>query len=103
MAETGYTISVWINDERFDKLQSSPVAGMVKEVFAGLKVIQVPVTEAQKDRILNQFPSAKCDTATTRTIELLPRAAKDLLFDLVAETRSAEVVDRFLKAVESRP
>lgn len=103
MADTGYTINIWINEERFGKLQSSPVAGMVKEVFAGLKVIQVPVTEEQKDRILKQFPSAKCDTATTRTIELLPRVAKDLLFDLVAETRSTEVVDRFLKAVESRP
>lgn len=103
MAEAGYKINVWINEERFARLQNSPVADLVKEVFAGLKVIQVPVTEEQKDRILKRFPSAKCDTATTRTIELLPRAAKDLLFDLVAENRSVEVVDQFLSAMESRP
>lgn len=102
MAEPVYGINVWINEERFARLQQSPVAHLVREVFAGLKVISIPVTEEQKDRILRQFPSAKCDTATTRTIELLPRAAKDLLFDLVAETGSVEVVERFLESVQSK-
>ncbi len=103
MADPAYRINVWINEERFARLQNSPVADMVREVFAGLKVIEVPVSEEQKDRILKRFPSAKCDTATTRTIELLPRAAKDLLFNLVAENRSVEVVDRFLETVEAQP
>lgn len=98
MSEPVYNISLWINEERFARLADTPVADLVKEVFAGLKVIRVPVTESQKDRLLKRFPSAKCDTATTRTIELLPRPAKDLLFELVAEARSVEVVDRFLEA-----
>lgn len=100
MGQEGYPINIWINEERYEKLQRSGLGSMAKDVLAGLKVIQVPTTPEQKDAILKKFPTAKCDTATTKTIELLPRTTKDKLFDLVAEKRSLNVVGEFLKSLE---
>lgn len=94
-----YPINIWVNEERYEKLRGTPVAEMVKDVLAGLKVIQVPTTVEQKDEILKRFPMAKFDTATTRTIELLPREAKDKIFDLVVEKRSVNVIEDFLNSL----
>jgi hypothetical protein len=99
MAEEVYPINIWINEDRYKKLERSAVAGMVKDVLAGMKVIQVPTTAEQKDEMLKRFPMAKFDTATTRTIELLPREVKDKIFDLVAEKGSVNVIDDFLRSL----
>jgi hypothetical protein len=103
VGDAPYFIDVWVNEERYERLRGSPVADLVREVFAGLQVIRVPVSEEEKDRILERFPAAKCDTATTRTIELLPRAAKDRLFALVAERRRVDVAGDFLRLLEEEP
>jgi len=97
MAET-YPINIWINEERLDKLQKAGLAGMAKEMLAGLKVLQVPNTEKQKDAILKLFPMAKFDSATTKSIELLPRAVKDKIFDLVVQRKSLDIMDEFIKS-----
>lgn len=91
------TINIWINEERYEKLQKAGLANMAQEVLAGLKVIKVPVTEEQKDKILKVFPTAKYDSATTKSIELLPREVKDKIFDMVVEKQSLEIMDEFLK------
>lgn len=97
--EQVYPINVWINEERYQRLQQANLANLAKDVLAGLKVLQVPVTAGQKDILLKKFPTAKCDTATTKTIELLPRAAKDRLFDLMVEKQKVEVMEDFLKSL----
>lgn len=97
MSNEVYPINIWINEERYEKLKGTPVADMVQDVLAGLKVIQIPTTAEQKDEILRRFPMAKFDTATTRTIELLPREAKDKIFDLVVEKQRVNVIEDFLK------
>lgn len=99
MQQASYAINLWINEERYEKLQQAGVAYMAEDVLAGLKAIQVPVTEEQKNALLKRFPVAKCDTATTKTIELLPRDAKDQLFELVVEKQTVGVVGEFLKAL----
>ena len=99
MSETVYPINIWINEERYEKLKAAGLSDMTKDVLAGLGVIQVPTTAAQKDAILSKFPKAKCDTATTKTIELLPREVKDRLLDLVLQKRSVNVVDEFLASL----
>lgn len=93
--EAEFNINVWINEERLHEL-SGDIVSQVQDVLAGLKVILVPATAAQKDELLRRYPAAKCDTATTRTIELLPRAAKDRLFRLVVQRQSVDVLDAFL-------
>jgi len=91
-----YPINIWINEERFEKLQKAGLADMAIEVLAGMKVLPVPTTEKQKDEVLKLFPTAKFDTATTKSIELLPRKVKDKIFDLVILKKSLNVMDEFI-------
>ncbi len=91
-----YPINVWINEERFEKLQKAGLADMAIEVLAGMKVLPVPTTEKQKDEVLKLFSTAKFDTATTKSIELLPREVKDKIFDLVILKKSLNVMDEFI-------
>lgn len=91
-----YPINIWINEERFEKLQKAGLADMAKEVLAGMKVLPIPTTEKQKDEVLKLFPMAKFDSATTKSIELLPREVKDKIFDLVIMKKSLNVIDEFV-------
>jgi hypothetical protein len=96
MAET-YPINIWINEERLEKLQAAGLAGMCKEVLAGLKVLAVPNTAEQRDKVLKIFPMAKYDSATTKSIELLPKKVKDEIFDLIVKKKSLDVIDDLIK------
>jgi hypothetical protein len=95
MAQT-FPINIWINEERLDKLQRAGLAHLAQEVFAGLKKLPVPTNEEQRDTILRRFPTAKYDSATTKSIELLPRDIKDRIFTLVVEKKTLNVIDAFL-------
>jgi len=101
MSEEKYPINLWVNEERYEKLKSAGLADLCKEMLAGLKVIQVYANEDQKNEILRLYPMAKFDTATTKSIELLPRKVKDRIFDLIVEKQSIDVIDEFLKSHHS--
>ncbi len=92
-----YPINVWVNEERFAKLNEAGLAHLTKEVMAGLKVIHVYADDAQKDKLLENYPGAKYDSATTGSIELLPRKVKDQIFDLVVRNKNTDVLGEFLK------
>ena len=96
MAET-YPINIWINEERYEKLQAAGLGKMAQEMLAGLKVLRVPTNESQREQILQKYPMAKFDSATTKSIELLPRAVKDAIFKLIVEKKSVDVMGEFLK------
>ena len=98
MTEEKYPINLWVNEERYEKLQKTGLADMCEEMMAGLKVIRVYTNDAQKDKILKAFPTAKFDSATTKSIELLPREVKDKIFDLIVQKRSIDVIDDLLKS-----
>jgi hypothetical protein len=95
MAEK-YPINIWINEERYEKLRAANLAGMCEEMLAGLKVLRVYADDAQKDKILKVFPTAKFDSATTKSIELLPRDVKDAIFDKIVEKKSVDIMGDFL-------
>lgn len=97
MSET-YPINIWINEERLEKLQKAGLADMAKEMLAGLKVLPVPNTEKQRDEILKLFPMAKFDSATTKSIELLPKDIKDQIFDFVVKKKNLNVMDEFIQS-----
>ncbi|MDL1970664.1 MAG: hypothetical protein LWW94_06770 [Candidatus Desulfofervidaceae bacterium] len=101
MLET-YPINIWINEERFEKLKAANLADMAVDRLGGMKVIQVQCTEEQKDKILKHFPMAKFDTATTKSIELLPREVKDKIFDIAIKLKSIgpDVIDEFFKSLD---
>jgi len=98
MSQT-FPINIWINEERLDKLQRAGLAHLAQEVFAGLKKLPVPTNEDQRDAILKKFPMAKFDSATTKSVELLPRDAKDKIFDLVVAKKTLDVIDAFLVSI----
>ncbi|MCD6575499.1 hypothetical protein J7K97_07500 [Candidatus Aerophobetes bacterium] len=95
-----YPINIWINDERYEKLRQAGLADMAEEVLAGMRVIKLQCTEKQKDEILRLYPMAKFDTATTKSIELIPSDAKEEMFNLVIRRKSLDVIDEFLKNVK---
>jgi hypothetical protein len=95
MAET-YPINIWINEERFKALQDAGLANLLKEELAGMKVLIVPCNEAQRDKVLKVYPMAKYDAATTKSIELLPKAVKDKIYAMVVKNKSLNVMDEFL-------
>jgi hypothetical protein len=97
MAET-FPINVWINEERYEKLLCAGLGQMAQEMLAGLKVLRVPTTEQQREEILKKYPMAKFDSATTKSIELLPRNVKDKIFDLIVEKKTIDVIAEFLKS-----
>ena len=96
MAEEKFPINIWVNEERYDKLQAAGLADMCEEMLAGLKVIRVYANSAQRDKVLQVFPTAKFDSATTKSIELLPREVKDAIFDKVVEKKSIDILEDFL-------
>jgi hypothetical protein len=99
MAET-YPINIWINEDRFAKLQKAGLEGLTVEMLAGLKVLRVPTDAAQRDEILKIFPMAKYDSATTKSIELLPKAVKDKIFDMIVAKKSLEIMGEFIKSAK---
>jgi hypothetical protein len=88
MAEEKFPINIWINEERLDKLRQAGLGDLPEEMLAGLKVLRVYANAAERDKILKVFPTAKFDSATTKSIELLPREVKDKMFDQVVEKMS---------------
>ncbi len=99
MIET-YPISIWINEGRYKKLQEAGLSDMAKDVLAGMKVLQLECTEAQKNEILKLYPMAKFDTATTKSIELLPAEVKDKMFELVVKRNNLDIMEEFLKSLK---
>ena len=96
MAVEKFPINIWVNEERYEKLREAGLSDMCEEMLAGLKVIRVYADEAQRDKLLKAYPTAKFDTATTKSIELLPKDVKDTIFDKVVERHSIDILDEFL-------
>ncbi|HTQ16026.1 DUF6955 family protein [Mycobacterium sp.] len=92
-------INVWINDERLEALKQAGMSEFADEAFAGMMLLEIYTTEEQKNVILQRYPAAKYDSATTRSIELLPKIAKDRLLALSIEmhSRGPEVTSRFIE------
>ena len=91
------SIIVWINEKRHYMLNKVGLGDLTKDVLAGMKLLPLRCTEEQKGRILELYPDAKFDSATTNSIELLPAEAKDKLFNLTIKKGSLDIIDEFLK------
>jgi len=85
-------IPIWINEDRFEKLKAAGLADLTKDVLAGMRSLLIKCTLTQKDRLLKMYPNAKFDSATTKTIELLPKDAKEVEEFLCQGTPMCEVI-----------
>lgn len=102
MANT-YPINIWINEERYNRLNKAGLANMAQDMLAGMKVLRLCCSEEQKNRILELFPMAKYDASTTKSIELLPVRTKDNMLELVIEKERLDIIDEFLKSASPPP
>ncbi|MBA7524792.1 hypothetical protein ES705_16936 [subsurface metagenome] len=91
------SINIWINEERDEMLRQAGLANLAQDALARMKVLQLYCTKEQKDRILKLYPMAKYDSATTKSIELLPAEIKNELFNLIIKNKSLDIVNSFLK------
>jgi len=98
VAET-CSINLWVNEERYDKLNEIGLAYVTKDVLAGMKVLPLQCTTEQRDKILKLYPMAKYDSATTKSVELLPAEAKDKMFNLVIKKGSLGIIEEFLQSM----
>ncbi|MBI4963741.1 MAG: hypothetical protein HY913_10745 [Desulfomonile tiedjei] len=98
MAEEKFPINIWINEDRLEKLRQAGLGELPEEMLAGLKVLRVYANAVERDKILKVFPTAKYDSATTKSIELLPREVKDKMFDKVVQKKSIDIMSDFLAA-----
>ena len=92
-----YSINIWINEERNEKLVNTGLADLTKDALAGMKILQLNCTKEQKDRFLKFYSQAKFDSATTKSIELLPAEVKEDLFNLIVRRKSLDIIEEFLK------
>ncbi len=90
-------VYIWINEERYEKLQKVGLGGMTKDVLAGMRVLQIQCSEQQKDKLLALYPMAKFDIATTKSIELLPADVKNRILELAIKNKALDVIGEFLK------
>lgn len=102
-AEKMIKVNVWINEERLEALANAGMADLANEAFAGMKLLEIYTTEEQKNTVLQRYPGSKYDSATTRSIELLPKTAKDRLLELSIAMHSTgpDVMGRFLEETQA--
>jgi len=70
------SINIWINEERNEKLVNAGLAHLTKDALA------------------------KFDSATTKSIELLPAEVKEKLFNLIIEQKSLDIIKEFFKSIK---
>ncbi len=95
-----YPINIWINEEKYNELVKVGLSDMTHEVLAGMRVLQLKCTLEQKNRILKLYPVAKFDSATTKSIELVPAEAKDKMFNLVIKNGNLDIIGKYLECVK---
>jgi len=95
-------IFIWCDEEKIKRLREKGLEELAKDVLAGMKRIEVTLSEDQLERVLKLFPNAKYDKSTTNSIELLPKAFKEALFEKILEQGKVdeEVVERVIKEFE---
>ena len=92
-----YPINIWINEERHDKLSKVGQADITEDVLTGMKVLRLYCTAKQKDQLLKLCSMAKYDSATNKSIELLPAEVNNKIFDFVIERKRLNTIVEFLK------
>ena len=73
---------------------------LAKEVFAGMRVLLVLCNGNQKKELLKQYPQAKYDHSTTKSIELLPAELKTRRFNEILNKKDLDVMGDILKEIK---
>jgi len=94
-----YTLEVFLDDYRLNKIKGTPVENQVEAVFGGeLKVLRVKVGEEVKNEVLKAFESARIDSRACITDT--PVAFRRALFEEIVKQKS--LGEEVVKAVLAR-
>jgi hypothetical protein len=89
-----YLITVPLDDEKIKKLEEAGLGGQITEV-GGKKVIQVTLPQRNQRKFGKAFPKAVLNDKTGE-VDGFPEDAANLLFDVVIENKTVEVIHLFL-------
>ncbi len=98
-----YKIELPLDRKRIERIEKEApeLKQYIKEAFGGLlKLLEVEVTAEQWSKIQSDFPVAR--TTPHGTIEQLPKAFKEALFDAVVRLKKLDpsVIDEVYKNIE---
>ena len=100
-----YLINVFLNDDKIKKLKESGLGEHITEVD-GKKAIKVTLPKKNQRKFVKAFPKAVLNDQTAE-VEGFPEDAANLLFDIVIESKTVEVMHLFLmkafKPLAGRP
>jgi len=88
MNMTGYTINIFLNDERLKKLEEAQLTDQVKEID-GKKAIQVAFSDKENKKMKKGFPDLVFDASNGCVI---PEHAENILFDIVVTAKTVDVI-----------
>jgi hypothetical protein len=83
-----YNINIFLDDERFKKIEEVQLAGSVK-MIDGKKAIQVPFTDKEHKKLIKGFPDLAFDASNSCVI---PENAEKTLFDIVVSMKTVDVM-----------
>ena len=89
-----YLIRVPVNDEKLKKLEEAGLGDQITEV-GGKKVIQVTLPQKNQRKFSKAFPKSVLNDKTGE-VDGFPEDAANLLFDVVIESKTVEVMHLFL-------
>ena len=89
-----YLIKIVLDDEKTGKLAGAGLDSLIAEE-SGKKLIQVALLQKNQRKFRKAFKDAVLN-ARTGEVDNFPQEAADLLFDVVIENKSTEVMHLFL-------
>ncbi|HUT72754.1 MAG TPA: hypothetical protein VMW89_18955 [Desulfatiglandales bacterium] len=89
-----YSITLFLDEGKIEKLRRAALDGNITEV-QGRKAITVMLPEKNQRKFRKAFKEATINEQTGE-VDKFPQDAADLLFDVVIENKSTEVMHLFL-------
>jgi hypothetical protein len=89
-----YLIKISLDDEKIKKLEEAGLGNHITEL-AGKKVIKVTLPQKNQRKFGKAFPKAVLHDQTGE-VDDFPEDAADLLFDVIIENKTTEVMHLFL-------
>ena len=89
-----YLIKIFLDDEKTKKLEEAGLGDHITEV-GGKKVVEVTLPQKNQRKFGKTFPNAVLNDQTGE-VDDFPEDAANLLFDVVIENKTVEVMHLFL-------
>ncbi len=89
-----YLIKMVLDDEKIKKLEEAGLGDHITEL-GGKKVVKIPLPDKNQRKFRKAFPETVLNDQTGE-VDGLPEDATNLLFDVVIENKTVEVMHLFL-------